>query len=66
MTTLIRSNDPLLQPFTLRHLTLKNRTVTSHLSAFSTWKCGGRWSFELNHRVSPGRLMLSTLPTETF
>jgi 2,4-dienoyl-CoA reductase-like NADH-dependent reductase (Old Yellow Enzyme family) len=31
MTTLIRSSDPLLQPFKLKHLTLKNRIMsTSH------------------------------------
>ncbi|MCB1377030.1 MAG: NAD(P)/FAD-dependent oxidoreductase [Alphaproteobacteria bacterium] len=31
MTTLIRSSDPLLQPFQLKHLTLKNRIMsTSH------------------------------------
>ncbi|WP_373503275.1 FAD-dependent oxidoreductase [Aestuariivirga sp.] len=31
MTTLLRSNDPLLQPYTLKHLTLKNRIMsTSH------------------------------------
>jgi len=31
MTTLIRANDPLLQPFQLKHLTLKNRILsTSH------------------------------------
>ena len=31
MTTLIRSNDPLLQPYRLKHLTLKNRIMsTSH------------------------------------
>jgi 2,4-dienoyl-CoA reductase-like NADH-dependent reductase (Old Yellow Enzyme family) len=31
MTTLIRANDPLLQPYTLKHLTLKNRIMsTSH------------------------------------
>lgn len=31
MTTLIRANDPLLQPYKLKHLTLKNRIMsTSH------------------------------------
>ncbi len=31
MTTLVRSNDPLLQPYKLKHLTLKNRIMsTSH------------------------------------
>lgn len=31
MTTLIRSNDPLLQPYRLKHLTLRNRIMsTSH------------------------------------
>jgi 2,4-dienoyl-CoA reductase-like NADH-dependent reductase (Old Yellow Enzyme family) len=31
MTTLLRSNDPLLQPYQLKHLTLKNRIMsTSH------------------------------------
>ncbi len=29
MTTLIRSNDPLLQPYKLKHLTLKNRIMSS-------------------------------------
>jgi 2,4-dienoyl-CoA reductase-like NADH-dependent reductase (Old Yellow Enzyme family) len=35
-TTLIRSNDPLLQPFKLKHLTLKNRIMsTSHEPNYS-------------------------------
>ncbi len=29
MTALLRSNDPLLQPFQLKHLTLKNRIMTT-------------------------------------
>lgn len=29
MTTLVRGNDPLLQPFTLKHLTLKNRLMST-------------------------------------
>ena len=29
MTTLIRANDPLLQPYTLKHLTLKNRIMST-------------------------------------
>jgi len=36
MTTLLRSNDPLLQPFRLKHLTLKNRILcTSHEPNYS-------------------------------
>ena len=36
MTTLIRSNDPLLQPFSIKHLTLKNRIMsTSHEPNYS-------------------------------
>ncbi len=36
MTTLIRANDPLLQPFRIKHLTLKNRIMsTSHEPNYS-------------------------------
>ncbi|MGH6855363.1 MAG: N-methylproline demethylase, partial [Aestuariivirga sp.] len=36
MTTLVRSSDPLLQPFRLKHLTLKNRIMsTSHEPNYS-------------------------------
>ena len=36
MTTLIRSNDPLLQPYKIKHLTLKNRIMsTSHEPNYS-------------------------------
>jgi 2,4-dienoyl-CoA reductase-like NADH-dependent reductase (Old Yellow Enzyme family) len=36
MTTLVRSNDPLLQPYQLKHLTLKNRIMsTSHEPNYS-------------------------------
>ncbi len=35
MTTLVSSSDPLLQPYTLKHLTLRNRIiVTSHEPAY--------------------------------
>lgn len=35
MTTLLSSSDPLLQPYTLKHLTLKNRImITSHEPAY--------------------------------
>lgn len=35
MTTLVSSSDPLLQPYTLKHLTLKNRLmITSHEPAY--------------------------------
>jgi N-methyl-L-proline demethylase len=35
MTTLLKSSDPLLQPFQLKHLTLKNRIITtSHEPAY--------------------------------
>lgn len=35
MTTIIQSNDPLLQPYQLKHLTLKNRImITSHEPAY--------------------------------
>ena len=29
MTTLVRSNDPLLQPYQLKHLTLRNRIMST-------------------------------------
>jgi len=36
MTTLVRSNDPLLQPYQLKHLTLKNRIMsTAHEPNYS-------------------------------
>jgi 2,4-dienoyl-CoA reductase-like NADH-dependent reductase (Old Yellow Enzyme family) len=36
------SDDPLLQPFQLKHLTLRNRIIiTSHEPAYITWSGPG-------------------------
>jgi hypothetical protein len=42
---------------------LRKRTLISQSPVFSTWKCGGRWSSELNHRSRPGSVKAVTFAT---